>query len=147
MNHPAIQAQLLALHDEEVPKATRRALEAHLAQCAECRILVARWQRITRALFPTPDIKTSEDFVDRVLDRVAAAQPLRAAWWPTVPWLVPAFGLALVVFVFLGSMRQPISIEALLLEEGRERGATHLMLASEAPSVDVMLDAILEGGP
>ena len=91
-----------ALADDALSPAERGSLDAHLADCAECRRELAsllRTVKLVRALDPA---HAPDGFVDRVL---AAAQP---APWPTrlaqrfrVVWALPASAAALLLIAGL----------------------------------------------
>ncbi len=147
MDHEAMKEQVFALYDGELTGSVRRTVEVHLEQCEECRRTYASWERAAKIFFQPPHIQASKAFVEHVLNQIEAVeQPARASTRrQTVRWLIPALGLAAVLLLVMGSMRQPISVEALLLSEGQENGQSQLVFASEKPSVETVLDAILDG--
>ena len=111
MDHRPFEDQLFALHDGELDGPAQRALAQHLTGCAACRTQFATWQRLAQAAFPAPSVAPSEALVQRVMARVAAAQGPRsvwrlAQWWVESRWLIPAAGLA--AMLFLGIIRQPL---------------------------------------
>lgn len=145
MTHDAIREQVFALSDGELSGEARRAAQAHLEECTECRQVVASWKRTAGVFFRSPEVQGSEAFVDRVLNRIAATErtPAVSAWKPSVRWLIPALGLAALLLVMRPS-DQPMSLDALLLTGGEE-DEVQLVLARESPSVDAVLNAVLEG--
>lgn len=145
MTHDATRAHVFALYDGELAGEARRVAQAHLQQCLECQEAIAGWKQAAGVCFRFPEVQTSEAFVDRVLDRIAAAQrrPFVSIWKPTVRWLIPALGLA-ALLVTMQPHDQPVSLDALLLVNGQD-GGLQFMLASEPSSVETGLDAVLEG--
>lgn len=145
MTHDAMRKQVFALYDGELAGEARQAAQAHLRQCSECQEAIAGWKRTAGVFFRSPKVRGSEAFVDRVLNRIASAEraPAVSAWKPSIRWLIPALGLvALLLVMRVGS--QPVSLDALLLTDGEERGV-ELVLARESPGLDTVLDAVLEG--
>jgi anti-sigma factor RsiW len=136
MTHQAIQDHLSMLRDQELPEAEQRMLAAHVASCADCRQIAARWQLLGRLFAQVPMPEASELFVEQVMkrigDQVPATRPAHAladrfnAWcsrWPA--WLklpaVPRIGIGLALLA-LGLVvvprQQPVmATEAVLLDE------------------------------
>jgi anti-sigma factor RsiW len=91
--------QLLAYFDGTLPEAERRALDAHAAQCADCRALLSVHTQLDA--FTVPEV--SSDFDAKLYTRIAAdaAKP----WWHVSNWklVIPitaaAAMLAIGVFV------------------------------------------------
>ena len=149
MSHDAMKDKLFALHDGELTGAARREVEAHLDGCTECRAIYERWTRTSRALFRVAEPRASEAFVDRVLDRIAGSEPRHwtAPWVVDLRWLVPAVGLAVLLVLVSGPKEPRVSVDALLLEDGREGGSAQLMLAQDTPSSEEVLGFVMEGQP
>lgn len=82
MSHPS-PAALLELHFEESTGGQRAALSEHVRQCPPCRALLEEVLRLERALAAGPDDAPPPDGLQRVLARVARAQPVRA---PQAEW-------------------------------------------------------------
>ena len=149
MNHTEIQDKLFALYDGELDGDARHEVEVHLVDCSECRQRYTQWQQTARALFQPPRIEVSEPFVYQVMDRLAVLEHPRHGrqWIRAIQWLVPAVGLAGLLFFVAGPAQRAISIETLLLGEGQENAPSQLVLASEPPNVDEVLGSIMEGSP
>ena len=146
MDHDTINERLMEWHDGALPAEVRREVEAHVAGCAECLAAATQWQRTARALFQAPDVQTSEAFVQRVMERIAALEISRQAipWAARIRWLAPAVGLAGLLLLMLGPSDHPVSIETLLLTSGRDSAPTQLALASEPPTTDEVFNVLLE---
>lgn len=148
MDHHVSYDQLFALYDGELGESARRAVEDHALDCAECRDLLAQWKRVAGALFQAPAVSPSEVFVDRVMQRIAPPRPHPARllhWLPGGRWRVPALGLAAMLFVMVrGSLQQAVSIESLLLSDGRGPAALQQVLTGEPPSADDVLGLLME---
>ncbi len=148
MDHKAIQDQLFALYDGELHGEARRAVEGHVLDCAECRTLIVRWKRVAGTCFQSPNVSISDAFVERVMQRIPTPppQPFRLpSWLLKGGWLVPAVGLAMMVFIVVrGPLRQSVSLESLLLSDGREPAAMQQVLTGEHPSADDVLGLLME---
>ncbi len=148
MDHRLIQEQLFAFYDGELIGLARRAVEAHLLDCADCRTVVSQWTQVTRVAFQAPAVSASEVFVQRVMQRIETPRPqsLRLSrWFFNSRWLIPAMGLAAMVIVMIsGPLRQTVSIESLLLSDGREPAALQRVLSGESPSGDDILGLLME---
>ena len=148
MDHKAIQDQLFALYDGELRGVAQRAVEDHLLDCVECRALLARWNRVAGTFFQSPAVSTSEAFVERVMRRIVAQQPQPvrlSRWLLKGGWLIPAMGLAAMLVVMTrGPLQKTVSIESLLLVDGREPAAMQRVLTGESPSADDILGLLME---
>ncbi len=148
MDHKTIQDQLFALYDGELTGAVRRSVESHVAGCAECRALMAQWQQTAGRLFRAPRVATSEAFVERVMRRIATPdrQPFRLPRWILEGgWLVPALGFGVMLLVMVrGPLEQTVSIESLLLSDGREPAVLQQVLTGESPNADDILGLLME---
>ena len=148
MDHQAMRDQLFALSDGELTGEARRVVEDHLLDCTECRALAAQWKRVAGAFFRAPEVPASEAFVERVLQRIAAprSRPFRlSCWLPELGWLIPAMGLAaMLVVVVSGPLQQTVSVESLLLADGRQPAALQRLLSGERPSADDVLGLLME---
>jgi anti-sigma factor RsiW len=111
MNCERIEGQLIAYLDTKAKPAERRNVEAHLAECADCRQRVDEFRLVAGMLDELPVITPSPSF-DAALRARIAEQPRRASLWG---WIVPsprlAFAVtALLVFsIWLSSMRPGIA--------------------------------------
>lgn len=92
--HPA-ELDLLALVEGDSVQAEARAVEAHLAGCAECRAALEA-QRMARALLRAAQLVELPAASVRELVRSLPAHPQPLAWWRKRPALVlvPALGVA-----------------------------------------------------
>lgn len=100
MTCPDARALFSALVDDELSAAERAALDAHLADCAECRRELARFSSTVSMVHALPAERAPAGFVDRVMD---AARP--------VPW---PQRLARRLFVPL-RVKVPVEVAAVLL--------------------------------
>ena len=150
MDHHTMQNQLFALYDGELSGEARRLAEAHALDCAECRALLSQRKRVAGTLFRSPEVSTSEGFVEGVMQRIAMPPPRRARlprWILEGSWLVPAVGLAAMLLIMIqGPLQQTVSIESLLLSDGREPAAVQEVLSGERPSADDVLGLLMEEG-
>ena len=122
MNHSGMKEKVYALCDGELKREARQEAETHLKDCPECSAMVERWKATAGLFFQKPQPAPSEFFVQRVMDRIEMWErplpaPRRSA---SLRWLVPALGLAAVLFAVMRpvQMQPPVSVEMLLLEEG-----------------------------
>ncbi len=141
MEHKAFQQQLFAFHDGELAEGQKRLVEQHLTECAECRMLLAQWKQIAAVCFEKPKTAASERFVSAVMQRLSPQPvfPFRlSGWLQKLPWLVPALGLAAMLFVTLTPLQQAVSIEYLLLGNDRQESALQQVLSGEAPSEEIL---------
>ncbi len=147
MDHEKLKDKLFALYDGELTGPGREEIERHLADCRECRQIYAQWQRTAKVLFRPSDIVPSEGFVRRVMARIEALEQPQAApsWRANLRWFAPALGAAALLLFAMGSMQQTVSVEALLLEDGRDNISTEVVLACEPPTTDQIFDFIMEG--
>ena len=164
MDHQAIHDQLFALYDGELTGAARHVLEEHLLDCAECRAIMAQWKHVAKALFQAPTLSTSEAFVRRVMQRVASSPAQRfrlpvprfrlhstvrqaglRRWILQGGWLLPIAGLAAIWFVMMrGFLPQTVSIESLLLSDGREPAVLQRVLTGERANAEDILGLLGE---
>lgn len=153
MDHKAIQEQLFALYDGELTGPAREAVETHVAGCEECLGLVAQWTRVAGAFFRAPEglapeRLASEAFVQRVMRRISA--PRRAprripAWILNGRWSIPALGLTAILLALMTEpFQERISVETLLVADGRDPVAFQRVLAGESPTSDEILGLLVE---
>jgi len=148
MSHDTPKEKLFAFYDGELTGEARREVEAHVANCSECRDAYAQWQQTANVFFRVPNVQTSDAFVHQVMGRLTASvRPHRAASWMEMRWLIPAAGLAGILLLVLGSAQHSVSLEALLLADGPENMPAQFVLASDTPSADDVLGLVMEGRP
>ncbi len=147
MDHAAMKDKVFALYDGELGQEARQEVEAHLKGCLECRAMYERWRTTARAFFKEPRPVPSEFFVQRVMDRIELwERPLPAPGpYARLRWLVPALGLAAVLFAMMrpAQTQQPVSVEMLLLEG--TPGPASWVLSNATPNTDQMLGFAMEG--
>jgi anti-sigma factor RsiW len=76
MRHPT-PGELIELHFGELEGARRKAGEAHLRECAACRVLLAEVEWAERALLAGPEDAPPADGLLRVLARIETVRPAR----------------------------------------------------------------------
>ena len=147
MNHAAMKEKVFALYDGELDQNSRREVETHLGECPDCRSLFECWKTAAGVFFQEPRPLVSEFFVQRVMDKIEAwERPLPATRRnASLRWLVPALGLAAMLFAILRpmQMQQPVSVEGLLLEG--IPGPTSWVLSNRTLTTDQMLGFAMEG--
>ena len=101
MDHAVAKEQLYALYDGELDAAASQSVKFHLDGCLECRETYERWSRTAKVFFRAAKPETSEFFVRRVKDRLRESEPSKRTfgWDLSLPWLVPALGLVLMIMV------------------------------------------------
>jgi anti-sigma factor RsiW len=114
MNHKQIQNHLSAFCDGHLPEDPMREVADHLRHCGECRSRVEYWRR-TGSVFSGMVVDgQSENFVDRVMARLAEperrAAPAFRVSFDLPKWVYPAMGYAFaVVLVFAAILaREPV---------------------------------------
>ena len=90
MNCEKMGIQLITYLDGNANSGERREVDAHLAECAACRVRAEEYRRIWTALEQVPDVEPSLTFDARVRQRIAA-EPKPKFWG----WFVPSPRLAL----------------------------------------------------
>lgn len=135
MDHERLKDQLYALYDGELDESAKRNILDHLSDCVECRQTYERWSKTAKALFPPRKIETSEFFVRQVMDRVTSLeQPKKGfGWQVSLPWLVPALGLAMIILV----VAPPASSQAMDDE---------FIFSNNTSTADETLQYVMEGG-
>ena len=105
MSCKRMEERILPYVDGRVKESERREMEAHLAECAACRLRVNEFRAVTGLLDELPQIEPSAAFDARVHARVAA-EPAKQSWWA---WFTPsprvafAASLLLVATVWIGT--------------------------------------------
>lgn len=145
MNHEELKESVFALHDGELADAEHRETESHLEGCAECRLTLENWKKISVALFHE-EAPVSEAFVQRVMEAIPPSAVGRRPSAISLRWLAPAFGMAILalILIFAKPAAEPVSAEALLLADGREGAVTELAFLPESPGKDEILGYVLE---
>lgn len=143
VDHDRLKDRLWLLYDGELGEPERREVMAHLEACSECRETSARWGRIAGALLAPPHVQPSEQFVRRVMARVAEAQaePLWLGAW-RLRWLMPALGAGLaaatlLVFNLAAWPDLPVSTDGLLLADATGAQANGRLSNGEAQEDDL----------
>ena len=93
MNCGKMEKSLIAYLDSKASPAERREIEAHLAQCAGCRMQVAELRQLWGVLDELPVVMPSASF-DAAVRARAAQEPRRVSLWS---WLVPTPRMAFAV--------------------------------------------------
>lgn len=100
MTTPHLQEQLSALIAGELTEMERAAAEAHLKQCAECRLQLERLRDLSGVLDANVEIEPSADFVPRVMKSIEAENKVvRIRTKSRLAWLALAAVLIFVVFL------------------------------------------------
>jgi predicted anti-sigma-YlaC factor YlaD len=137
------------LDDPETTSAERRAIEAHLALCADCRSSLESYRRARRLIAPPEVPSASGEFVERVISRVGAeADPVPAPRqrrtvlaWPAVAGAL----LAVLAAVFYFSFHRPEHSSQDLLAGGENDEFYEWATTSAGPSDEDVLKVVLEG--
>src|SRR6476469_9319708 len=95
MKHPK-EEELIAYHDGE--PAGRETIAAHLADCPECEVELARIDAVLAALNTIPVPEPADDYGQRVWQQISPRLPQRRGhWWDflfrepnTASWLAPS---------------------------------------------------------
>jgi anti-sigma factor RsiW len=85
MSCKRMEERIVPYVDGRVKESERREMEAHLAECAACRLRVNEFRGVTGLLDELPQIEPSAAFDARVHARVAA-EPAKQSWWA---WFTP----------------------------------------------------------
>lgn len=102
---PGMENKLVAYLDGRAKPAERHAVEAHLVECAECRVRAEEFRALWSVMEDLPALSPSPAF-DASLRARIAAEPARRGFWEWLPSPRLAFAVtALVVMsVWLSSM-------------------------------------------
>jgi anti-sigma factor RsiW len=139
-----MKERVFLLRDGELPPEGRGGVEAHLGGCAECRDLLARWDRFGAGAARAVALEADESFVQSVMSRLGPA-PARGFW---AAWKLPALAalspvLAALLFSVMSSAPEAApSTEALLLSQARPGSAW--AFSTEAPGTDDLMGTVLE---
>ena len=142
MNHETAKQRLWEYYDGELETGLAAEVRTHLDGCAECRGLYQGWTRTAKTFFPAPSTAPSEFFVRQVMQKVHALETpkTRVFSFPRLPWLVPAFGIALLFFAVVPAPPQNFSMETLFQE-----GVSSWMTSTGAVTADDALQFVMEG--
>ena len=105
--------------DGELDAAANQSISAHLANCPACQTQLARLQQLFTTLDSLPEAPLSVDLTPRVLAAIRpAVKPALPTWWR---WVVVAEGiaaavLALLLWPFIASLWEPVSVAFSLSE-------------------------------
>jgi anti-sigma factor RsiW len=97
MSCKRMEERILPYVDGRVKESDRREMEAHLAECAACRLRVNEFRTVTGLLDELPRIEPSTAFDARVYARVAA-EPAKQSWWA---WFAPSPRVAFAASMLL----------------------------------------------
>jgi anti-sigma factor RsiW len=100
-----MEKQMMPYVDGRLKVGEQRAAEAHLADCAACRVRVSEFRAISGLLNELPQIEPSGAFDARVRARVAA-EPVKQSWWAVFapsPRAALAASMLLLATIWVGS--------------------------------------------
>jgi len=100
-----MEKQMLPYVDGRLKVSEQRAIEAHLADCAACRVRVNEFRAVSGLLDELPEIEPSGAFDARVRARVAA-EPVKQSWWAAFapsPRAALAASMLLLATIWIGS--------------------------------------------
>src|SRR5258707_14724705 len=109
MSCSRMEKQMMPFVDGRLKVAEQRAVEAHLADCAACRVRVNEFRSISGLLDELPQIEPSGAFDARVRARVAA-EPVKQSWWAVFapsPRAALAASMLLLATIWIGSRPGP----------------------------------------
>jgi anti-sigma factor RsiW len=119
MEHKELEDKILLLRDGRLSREETRLAEAHLADCAECRALLADAEKIK--LFAAPLPPASDRFVLSVMSKISKAETesplnrfmsLLLNWW--VPVLTVELAFALLLFLLPSGQQQDVTLESVI---------------------------------
>jgi anti-sigma factor RsiW len=100
-----MEKQMMPYVDGRLKVSEQRAVEAHLAGCATCRVRVNEFRAVSGLLDELPQIEPSGAFDARVRARVAA-EPVKRSWWAVFapsPRAAFAASMLLLATIWIGS--------------------------------------------
>ena len=117
-NCTGMENRLVEYLDGRAKPAGRRAVEEHLAACAECRTRAEEFRMVWNALGDLPELSLSPAF-DASLRARISAEPVRRAFWDWLPSPRMAFALTALVAmsVWLSSMPRVANVPAVAVRE------------------------------
>ncbi|MBN2226748.1 MAG: zf-HC2 domain-containing protein [candidate division Zixibacteria bacterium] len=92
-----VRSFLSAYSKGELEEAKRREISAHLEQCPECRREEAGFRDVFGALSKLPDARLSDDFNNRLLNRIADERYRETRTRAYLPKQAPAIGMRRMV--------------------------------------------------
>jgi len=104
-----MEKQMLPYVDGRLKVSEQREVEAHLADCAACRLRVNEFRAVSGLLDELPQIEPSGAFDARVRARVAA-EPVKQSWWAAFapsPRAALAASMLLLATIWIGSRPAP----------------------------------------
>ena len=104
-----MEKQMLPYVDGRLKVSEQREVEAHLADCAACRLRVNEFRAVSGLLDELPQIEPSGAFDARVRARVAA-EPVKQSWWTVFmpsPRAALAASMLLLATIWIGSRPGP----------------------------------------
>src|SRR5260221_3913074 len=105
MSCSRMEKQMLPFVDGRLKVSEQREVEAHLADCADCRLRVNEFRAVSGLLDELPQIEPSGAFDARVRARVAA-EPVKQSWWAEFapsPRAALAASMLLLATIWIGS--------------------------------------------
>ena len=105
MSCSRMEKQMLPFVDGRLKVSEQREVEAHLVECAACRVRVNEFRAVSGLLDELPQIEPSGAFDARVRARVAA-EPVKQSWWAVFapsPRAAFAASLLLLATIWIGS--------------------------------------------
>jgi anti-sigma factor RsiW len=100
-----MEKQMLPYVDGRLKVSEQREVEAHLANCAACRVRVTEFRAVSGLLDELPQIEPSGAFDARVRARVTA-EPVKQSWWTVFapsPRAAFAASALLLATIWIGS--------------------------------------------
>src|SRR6201993_1186287 len=100
-----MEKQMLPYVDGRLKVSEQRAVEAHLADCAACRLRVNEFRAVSGLLDELPQIEPSDAFDARVRARVVA-EPMKRGWgavFAPSPRAAVAASVLLLATIWIGS--------------------------------------------
>lgn len=100
-----MEKMMMPFVDGRLKVSEQRAVEAHLATCAACRVRVNEFRAVSGLLDELPQIEPSGAFDARVRARVAA-EPVKRNWWSVFapsPRAAFAASMLLLATIWVGS--------------------------------------------
>jgi anti-sigma factor RsiW len=107
-----MEKQMLPYVDGRLKASEQHAVEAHLAECAACRVRVSEFRAVSGLLDELPEIEPSGAFDARVRARVAA-EPVKQSWWAVFapsPRAALAASMLLLATIWIGSRPGPTTL-------------------------------------
>ncbi len=101
MNEHLSPESIYSYLDHELPVDDRRRVEAHLAQCVDCRLLLAGARDLFQSIAEVPEQPLKVNLRPRVMQAIRPA----TRWWPSlaVAQLLAALAVAVGLLLGLGS--------------------------------------------